>query len=972
MATSLDQLKANLELYQYQPALVQKDALDLLNSVSNGEITVVDASNPFVFSMECSAVHVTAFMEKDATLMRRLYASNSQTPDDVYFHMSDWDFINVFCKPSRATFGFAFSKDEILSKLVTDTTTGIKKLVIPRNTKITVSNTVFTLQYPVEIRQMLHGGLQVVYDASKVSPLQELATNVINWEVRRAGNLDMIYFELDISQFNIKSLTGSATAATSFKLTYKLTDQYFYTRVWMQSSDGTTWTELSTTMTPDVLDVTTPTAVIKVLGSQVTVEIPQIYTLSGQVTGKIRCDFYESKGDLTLDLGAYPTAAFQAEWTAVDKNDLTIYSAPMDTLSTYVIMGNSVTLGGTNGLTFAELRKRVINNAVGPINLPITNVQLEAALEDDGYSVVKNVDNITNRTFLATKPMPVPTNSRLITAAAASIETVTTSMTALSLLPTVVDNGSSLTITPDTLYKNVSGIVKVAPSSEIAALLALPPTNRALAINQAQYYYTPFHYVLDASGDEFDVRPYYLDGPQAVTTTFISENDSTLLQVATGAYSLTRTTTGYQLTIRTNSGDTYKALPDSQVFVQLAYIPYGENDYAYINGVLQGLDPTTKERIFTFDLSTTFNVDANNYLELTKFLMFTTDARITKAALTTQFDILYSTTAVMDAQWKAADVDKKLGRFLLPSGIVGITNEQIRLKFGDALTTLWARARSVIGDIPYKTYATDVPALYPSDVYQTDANGSYVTFDTQGNPVITVLHHQGDPVLDNSGNPIYAHRAGDVILDGSGKPIVGGTRDLLRQLDIMMLEGAYYFATDSVALGYRQELITNVLAWLLNELEPLNNTLLEQTHVYFYPKSTQGNITVINQSGLKVGINAGQSLEVTLYVTPQVFQNDDVRNQLTVSTVKTLAAGLDATTVSHSAMEKALSDAYAGDVIDLELKGLGGSNMPVFTVLDSSTRCGLRKILVAQGDNSLIVSEDVTVIFVAYDNSEAK
>jgi hypothetical protein len=210
------------------------------------------------------------------------------------------------------------------------------------------------------------------------------------------------------------------------------------------------------------------------------------------------------------------------------------------------------------------------------------------------------------------------------------------------------------------------------------------------------------------------------------------------------------------------------------------------------------------------------------------------------------------------------------------------------------------------------------------------------------------------------------------MVDATGKPIVGGTRDLLRQLELMLIEGAYYFATDSVATGYRAEIITNILAWLENDLEPLNEILLEETSLYFYPKSTMGDITVINQSGLKVGISAGQVLQVVNYVTPKVFANDDLKSSLTTSTIQSLATGIDEVTVAHSDLISALKSVYGSDVVDTELTGLGGSDMPVFTVLDSSTRCGLRKILVAQGDDSLIVTEAVTVLFVPYDTSDAK
>lgn len=972
MAESLSAFLDNMAKYQYQPAMIQKDALDYLNVLQQGRVDVVDPSNPFVFSMEMAAVMTSAAMAKDQVRTRLQYPSVAQTPTDLYPHMSDWDYIDIFAKPSKTTLGFAFSKDEIINKMVNDPSTGISMVVIPRNSTVTVAGITFTLQYPIQIRQLQHGGLQVMYDATQTTPLQTLDTNVISWEIRRVSGIDMLYFEIPLYQMILTSQSAPATSAQTFKMTYQMTYQYYFTRVWYQNTDGT-WTEMRTTMTPEVFDVTKPTAVVTVTGQTVTVTVPNIYMTSGQLgSTKIRCDFYETLGDIAIDMGAYPSSAFMAKWTAVDTNDLNDFTAPMNTLQIVQIMGDSVTLGGAAALDFATLRDRVINNATGPINLPITPAQIQAKLNENGYAVVKNVDNITNRTYLATKPMPTPTNSKLITAAAASIETITTSMTQLAGLSTVVDNGASVTITPDTIYKNVNGVIQIASAAEIAALKTLAPSQRALAVNQTDYYYTPWHYVLDTTGVEFAMRAYYLDGPNAITTIYKDDNDTTGLQVSTGSYKLVRTITGYQLQVKTASSAAYKALPDSQVAVQLAFVPVGEQDLAYLNGVLEGLDPTSGERVFTFDLSTTFNIDSNDHIELTKFLMYTTDPRVVKGGLTTSFNLIYSTSAPMDpTQFRGSKFDQYLGLFLIPTTSVGIQWEQIRLQFGSSLTTLWTRARSVIGSIPYKTYATDVPRLYTEDIYQANADGSYITF-VDGKPTMTILHHKGDAQLDAQGNPIMDHHAGDVMMDASGAPIPGGQRDLERQLDLMLIEGAYYFATDSAATSYRQELITTVLAWLLEDLAPMQQVLLEQTKIYFYPQATMGDIYVINQNGLKVGIPAGQAFQLTLYVSAQTAQNPDLTAQLQNAAINTLNAQLQSATFAVDAAQDALKAVFGEDVIAQQLEiTTGALNMPVFTVVDESTRCGLKKILVAQGDDSLIVAEAVTVIFTPYDPNKA-
>lgn len=966
MSTSVQTLIDQIIEYQYNPAAIQRAVLQVLSDVSNGQLEVVDPTNPFVFCLEAGAVGVAAFMIKNEVNTRKQYPSVAQTQEDLYLHMSDRDYAGRFATPSRATFEILISKDEVMSKMVTDPATGIRKLVIPRNSFFTVADTVFSLQYPIEIRQPQHGGLQVMYDASVASPLQELTTNVLNWEIRRNGSDEYIWFEFEAWQFKILSQTANVNNATDFKLDLPLEDLFYYARVYIQTSSGA-WKEILTTHSDQVYDPLTPTAVLKVVDQTLTVRIPQIYVSAGLVAGTVRVDVYQTKGALEMLLSNYPISAFVATWMAYDVADETIFTAPLKTLKQVMAYSSQAATGGSDGLTFEELRTRVIHNAIGQPTIPITNAQLEAALTDLGYVIVKNIDVITNRVFLATRPMPTPSDPKLITAAASSIETLAITVDDLIKLSSVIDNGASVTITPDTLYRTKDGVVSVVLKQEIDALLAMAPDQRALVVSADNFLYTPFHYVLDMTDNEFAIRPYYLDNPSILTKLFVAENDTTLLEIGTQSYGITRTKTGYTLQIVTQSDDNVKAMADDELFVQLAFIPPGERDRAYLMGVYAGRTDTN-ERIYNFDLSMTYNVDSNDYLELTQFFMYSQEARVTKALLQTDFDILYATTAVMGPQWMADSVDQALGRFLLPDNIVGMTQETLRVRFGYSLQTLWSRSRTVLSSVAYKTWAMDVPRTYEKDVYLTDATTGAAFTVVNGQVQYTVLHKKGDPVLDADNNPVYQYRAGDVMLDGDGQPIVLNPRGVLRQLDLMLIEGAYWFATDSSSGGYRSDLTKTLVDWLTADLTSISGVLLEQTRLYFYPKTTLGLINVMIKDGLTTAIPAGQSFKVTLFVNKSVYVNDDLRTQLTQSTVKTISSMLDNVTVSISAITSALRDQYGDDVIDVQLTGLGGSaNLHALTVLDEGDRCSIRKRLVALSDDSLIVQEDVTVDFVRHE-----
>ena len=159
MATLNKAIKDRMRELEHNPASIQRIILETLREVHDEDIEVIDSATPFGFLLQSSAVVTSAAIDEAAALTRKQYAVEAQTEADLYLHMSDKDYLNRFAMPSRAKFTFAFDKEELLQKLVEDPDLNIRKLIIPRNTKVTVNNITFTLQYPIEIRQLLHGGI---------------------------------------------------------------------------------------------------------------------------------------------------------------------------------------------------------------------------------------------------------------------------------------------------------------------------------------------------------------------------------------------------------------------------------------------------------------------------------------------------------------------------------------------------------------------------------------------------------------------------------------------------------------------------------------------------------------------------------------------------------------------------------------------------------------------------------------------
>jgi hypothetical protein len=192
---------------------------------------------------------------------------------------------------------------------------------------------------------------------------------------------------------------------------------------------------------------------------------------------------------------------------------------------------------------------------------------------------------------------------------------------------------------------------------------------------------------------------------------------------------------------------------------------------------------------------------------------------------------------------------------------------------------------------------------------------------------------------------------------------------MTRQIDFALIEGVYKFATDASSAAYRQQMVNTLITWLTQQLETMNAELLEQTELYFYPQQTLGQITVMVGASQETTIEAGQVLQLTLYVPSTTYNNADLCDSLETTSIQIISTALQATQISRSAIVDQLMTAYGSDVIDAELTGLGGAalNLPLFTILDNSIQPSLSKMLVAQTDNSLIVQENLTVNFVQHD-----
>ena len=958
MTISIQDGAALIKAVRLNPSAVQRVLLEACEQATNGQYDIVSASNPFMFLLSANVMTSVAEISSHHDVVRVMYPELAVEPADVYRHMSDQAYIGTFATPGRTVIRVAMSREEILSKAVRVGDTSIHKLVLPRNSRIRVADYVFTMQYPIEIRVMSHGGLSVVYNAERPSPLYPLNTNVVNWEQAETQEYGaMIMLDIPVYQFEITPHYAPLNVAAGFRGRYDFQNRFYYCRVF-QSRDGLKWDELLTTHSQQVYDPTVPTACLRVLEQSIDVEVPQVYFNNGLVSGQLRIEVYTTLGEISVSLDQFEPNAFTAEWLDYTGKEDDPYIAPLENIKQMTVLGEQMASGGSNGVSFEELRRRNIYNA-NSARQPKTLAQLQAAMADRGYSLVQNIDYVTNRIFLATRALPKPQGTELSSGANSSIDLVEMTISDLTSLTTVRDNGERVTVLPETLYRLVDGKVRLVGRTELAELQNANRELLANLVNSRSYMFSPYHYVLDTTNGTFRLRGYYLQEPEVVSRHFIEENDTAECEVSTGEFRVEKTADGFDLYLVTRSGTSYQQLDDKQVHCQLSFRPQRESTLAFLNGELYA--KKDKERVFRFQIRTNYDFSEQHHIGLTSFGMFGNLGGLFMAELQQQFNVVHSVSGRRLPTYRPGAIDLISGDDYLPDDRMCVIHEELNLRFGKALQYLWSNSRTVVSENDYLLYEENIPLLYPSIVWERDPKtGTIVLYpDGKGGYNGKVIHNQGDPVIVD-GEPKMAHYKGEVKRDQYGKPILKNPRALVRQCELFFLEGVFRFSTDTADVAYRNGVAGMVVDYLDNDIGMFSKELLENTELYFSPKRTLGEVQVLGINNNPIRIPANLSFRVRFQLREEMFNNMAFRNSLEQTTRIIISNALKKDSVSLSELNENLRDELGQDrvPVDIWFQGLP-AEFTAFTMQDDSARCSVRRKLTVQPDDTLRVQDDI-------------
>jgi len=970
---SIRELLGDLRTYRFDPSRIQRLSLDYLERITNGQVDIIDPTNPFIYLLEMSSVHTALAISESEYFLRKQYPALAQTPSDLYRHMSDFDYAGRFSTPSTAYFKILCEMTSTLNNMVQEPSKGRKRITIGRDSVINAGPAKFMALYPIDIVDYDVGGLRVEYDIAIKSPVYDLPSYIIEHDiVRDQSGRSWIVFTIPTNQIEIVSDYSVVEKTSVYRRDIAFKDQFYYARVfYRKAASRDPWIEMKTTHSDQVFDTLIPTALFQLLENTLRVTIPYNYVLDGLVSGEVRVDIYTTQGDLVMPLQMVNPDTIRYDFNVTDViQDDTTFTSPMIRVP-LIAASSDITSGGKNVKGFDELRSEVLDNAIGSYKLPITETQIVNFLNDRNYVLTHNVDVVTDRYFIASKTLPKPRNDTLVSSAVITSGSLYTSIDDLRQQALLKQNINNIVIPSNTLFLDDLGTLKIVPENEVNNLKQLKiinPLGFSEVANLKTYLFTPFYYVLDFSDDFFKLNAFELDLPKNEFTSFRYHSTSYRGTMTTQNFAIEKIDVGYRIILNTKADDLVKALEDSSIDVQLSFLPYDDNHRVFFKASLIG-KTTDQNRVYEIIIRTSHfvkNTIDDAVIEITNGFQNDDEARVFSRLYQTM-DLVY--TSRERPLEHVLDYDPLIVNHDLASrSSFVIVHEKYYIRFGSSLRYLWTESRTHFYGDDYVVYDRDIPLTYSEDVYETDpSTGSRFRFTNDCSiEYLGILHYKGDPVLDANGLPVYIHRKGDPILDANGLPIPDD-RKIRRTLDMTLVEASYLFATGLVYKDYNREAVGILTDYITTDMPEYNKRVLEKTEIMFYPRRSKGMVNVLLKDNTYTFVLADQKFFIDFYVSRDVYKNEVQKELIKEKTIRFLVIYFEAKRVSISEIVSELTKILGSSIVSLAVRGLGGNkNYDVVTV-DDVSQLSLRKRLRMVDSGDLIVEECIDFNFFTHE-----
>lgn len=959
MATISESIKDKLDVYRHDPRTTVKVVMEHIEN--HNDIDIVDASNPFVCLLELAVLTSSNTINSTTSLMRKSYIRLSQDYEDLYPHINNVEILNQFAIPSNTNIFFVLPESDIENYGVMSESGNYHQITIPRHTLIKADELSFLTLYPIEIKKYVNSSILISLDTDITHPLYGYKNRILKHQRQiDQTNQNWIHFNVNLPQLSLVSYQDSIIKNNYYSENYSYDDDIVAVFVY-HKVDGA-WTKIEVSLSEHIHDTLTPTAYIK-LTDVVTVTIPSVYLNNGLISNSIRIDIYTTKGDIDVDMAEIGIDSYTREALIIDPdNDNTLESQSFRQIS-YSNYGLEKLEGGRSSIGFNDLRTRVINQSLGPIETPITKEQVITYIDNKGFSYVKYLEILNGQMHMVTKGFESSYGDIKVD--------ISPDMTIGNLIFNPDDiNGSSGIVTHDnstviksnTLFLEENGIFSILPDSKVLEINQSAYNTRVNLINNLSTWFSPFYYKFDFSNDVLDISVYDLDNPSIKHVNFYQQNNLTGIDVNTNTTDLQRTTTGFTLNLSTISGDGYKNLDVSEVNIQARIT--SNNKGFYLKGDVVPAPTTEGEKVFNINLDTNLLLQDGG---LTLTNLYDIYGIATDTVVGMEFELeLYYTTDSSAIPHEYSLLDKEVNAYLLPENTIVISKEIITVKIGDQIDTLWHRGSMIFKEDVYVKHLVDVPLTYTKDVYQINSlNGSNLFIDSETCSVSRIIeHHAGETVRDHLNEAVLKYRIGDNVLDNNGDPIVDKAKSMVIEVDLPLLEGLYYFADAENHVSYLSY-ITDLMRQRLNSnLIDINRGFQEQSMSYYGSYVTHGKIKALNNKQ-EVMISARKDLSLTIYLRETSTADINVKTLIQTRAIEIINSLIHQKEIFFDVIRTELNNSL-GDVIhgvhltDENNEALSG----LIKIKNDDQQTVLNKVMYINNSGKLAVKPTTEVKFV--------
>lgn len=957
------------------PDIIAKMALDEIEGRLGGKKVISDPNSPFCHLLEFGSSISSSVIKLMDEKLPSIYPKRADSMEDLYCHMSDFDYLSMYSTPSHTTLRMFLVKQHLIDNAI-KYNENYKLVRIPEDSVFLLGKYTFHSYYPINILiNNYTKTFTTVFDTTEINPLHELTSNVVSKIDYNYQGLDYLILDFPVYQFSKSVIEETLVAETGYTKKIDYNDNFYAIRLFSYK-DGK-YTELHQSQSKMVYDATIPTALVRVLPDEqrIKIVIPQIYFDNNMLGSKILIEVYTTLGELDLDTSNISRTNIGYIFDVGKREDPTystvLKNLPYDLI--FSLSGTKIT-GGSNSLTVDELRERVVNNTLYS-RVPITEGEIEAFLNDEGFYVKKYLDNVTDREYHAYRVLRDSTGS-VIPSVTLKMR-LDSSMSSNRKYSSIIyqNNDNSVTILPTAMYKydTASDSAVMLTDEEVSAIQQLDKQELADTLNNTQYLCSPFHLRVSFNNTYPQVTSYNLYNPSVEKVMFEKDNYEMTEKMMMFNAAIEHAVPGeYTVYMNVVKSDDLTDVDESDLVV---YITTKSTDGIWIGTVAEfySYDENSKLTTYKFTIPTTYHLTLENEIGIIFPESTSSSSQEQMVHLTHDFHVVFmiNRRRVNSVIIEPAS-DIILGvPYSYTARYVALSRQYISVTLGKSLSDVIKNDIDVSSSQTYyATYSHNIPATYEEDVYEHDDNGMLVyTTDGEGHISINKLHEAGDTVYDENNNIVYKHREGEIMYDTDNKPVVASASYKNYYTTCMFIDAKVFYSDRNTETEFQANLYTELESYF-ETIRKMQDQLLERTNIYFRCVRSTGYATISRGDGVIDKQNIEMSFRIVCYVPSYVKQSEKIQNQITEMTCAAIEESIDSKTISMLDIFKDVKSKMSDYIDHFDLLGINDdTKLQTFVILDDDSQPSVSRKLELTNDNVLSLNKQINIQYVALDSN---